>query len=271
MNWRSFFRKYIRIISINELFALSGQVAYYIILSFFPFVIFLLTLVGFLNISNAEFFGSFKFLLPTETFQMVETIVNEVFSVRSSPALLVLSMIGALWASLNGINALMRGAGKAYGLQETWSFFRLKLSALLFFVIVALAIVGSFLVLIFGQKLTIFFVYLLGPDNIFPLIWQNLRLLIQFIFLIMIFILLNIIATHNKYPIRSYFTGSLFSAGGWIIISLAFAYYVNHFNSYTLAYGSIAGIILLLLWLYWSCVILLLGSALNATFIDRAN
>ena len=76
-------------------------------------------------------------------------------------------------------------------------------------------------------------------------------------------------ASNYKYSIKMIFPGSLFSAAGWIIISLAFSYYVKHFNNYTMIYGSIGGIIVLLLWLYWSTGILLLGSALNAVLISE--
>lgn len=267
MEWRIFFLKYWEIVNKNELMALGGQVTYYMILSFFPLIIVVLTLISSLDMSNDQFFNSLKFLLPKETAALVKSIVDEIFSTRSSPALLSFGMLGAFWASLNGINALMHGVVKAYGMQESRSFFHLKYTALVLLVIIVLAIIFSFVILVVGDTLANVLMNAIGPDSFFTYIWQELRLLIQFLFLTATFIFLNRNATKHVYSLKRYFPGSLLSAAGWVILSLAFSYYVNHFNNYTLAYGSLAGVMLLLLWLYWICEILLLGCAMNAALI----
>ncbi len=74
MNWRQFFIKYWELVNKNELMALGGQVTYYMILSFFPLLLFFLTLAGYANISSEQFFEDFKYLLPEETYLMVESM-----------------------------------------------------------------------------------------------------------------------------------------------------------------------------------------------------
>lgn len=268
MKWRTFFLNYWEIVNKNELMALGGQVTYYMILSFFPLIILVLTVISSLDMTNDQFFDSFKFLLPEETYMMVKSIVDEIFSTRSSPALLSFGMLGAFWASLNGINALIRGVVKAYGIPESRSFFHLKYAALIFLVVIVLAIIFSFIILVIGDNLADALLKYFGTNSLFTYLWQDLRLLIQFLFLTATFTFLNRIATKHVYPIKRYFPGSLLAAAGWVILSLAFSYYVNHFNNYTLTYGSLAGIMLLLLWLYWICEILLLGCAMNAALIE---
>lgn len=263
---KKFIRQYWELVNRIELMALGGQVTYYMILSFFPLLILLLTLIGYANLSSEQFFNDLKYLLPEETYLLVESIVYEIFAKRS-PTLLSVGMVGTVWAALNGINALMRGIVKAYGLTEERSFWKLKLTAILFLIMIMTAILVSVPILFWGESLGSTLFQSLGATIIFPYLWQKLRLLIEFLILIATFIILNAMATHARYSFRSVLPGSLFAATGWVVISLAFSFYVKNFNNFSVTYGSIGGIMVLLLWLYWSAEILLLGSALNAVLI----
>jgi len=266
MNNYKFLKYFWDILKKNELMALGGQVSYYLILSFFPLLIFLLTLISYLNLSSEQFFEDWKYFVPEESYYLVESIIYEVFSQRS-PTLLSLSMLGTVWASLNGINALMRGIVKAYGLTEKRNYICLKLTAILFLIIITLTILFSIPVFFLGENLSNQIFSLLGAANNFSYYWQKIRLVLQFCLLILVFIILNRMATRSIYSIKTILPGSLFASFGWVIISIAFSYYFDKFSKFSLTYGSLTGIIILLIWLYWSIEILLLGCALNAALI----
>lgn len=267
MNWRRFSLRYWELVNQCELMALGGQVTYYMILSFFPLLIFILTLTAYADISSEHLFEDLKYLLPEETYLMVEGIIYEIFSKRS-PTLLSFGMLAAIWASLNGIDALMRGIVKAYGLIEKRSFFGLKLTAVAFLLIIVSAVAVSFFTLFLGETLGQALLNTLGASSLFPFLWQKLRLFIQFLLLVITFIILNRMATNSQYTSKMVLPGSLVAAAGWVLISLAFSYYVRHFSNFSVIYGSIGGVMILLLWLYWSTEILLLGCALNAVLIE---
>ncbi len=252
----------------NELMALGGQVTYYLILSFFPFLIVLMTFAGFFAFNTLEILQSLHYLLPESTYAMTERIIVEILDSRSL-TLLSFGMLGALWASLNGINAMIRGIVKAYGLKETRSFWGLHLTALVFLVIIALAVFLSLSTVVLGEWLGSRFYDLFGANGLFIYLWSQFRLVIQFLILILIFMILNHMATSLRYSLVTHIPGSLFAAAGWVLISLSFSYYVQHINNYTVVYGSIGGVIVLLLWLNWSSNIFLLGSAINAVLISR--
>ncbi len=271
LNWHEFFPKYWELVNKNELMALGGQVAYYMILSFFPLLAFFLTLAGYANLDSEQIFEDVRYLLPEETYHLIEGIIYETFS-KQSLTLLSFGMLGTLWASLNGINALMRGIVKAYGLNEKRTFLNLKLTAVLFLLIITVTVFIFFIILLFGEKIGTSLFEVLGAASFFPLLWHKLKLIIQFVLLILTFIILNLMATHSIYEprivsSRMVLPGSLFAATGWVVISLAFTYYFKHFTNFSLIYGSIGGVMIFLLWLYWSCEILLLGCALNAVLI----
>ena len=248
--------------------AVGGQVSFYIILSFFPLLIFLLTLAAYFNLTVHELLRDLPYLVPDESYTMIDRVLSEVVSSRN-PTLLSLGMLGAFWASLNGINALMRGISKAYHLKETRSFIHQKLTAVFFLVILFSAMILSFTILVFGEKLGIILFRFFEAGSLFPIIWDKLRLIIQFCFLVLTFLILNQMATNRKYSVRHMFPGSLIAAAGWVLISVAFSFYVRHFSNYTVTYGSIGGIIIFLLWIYWSSAIFLLSCTFNAVLIER--
>ncbi|HHV65814.1 MAG TPA: YihY/virulence factor BrkB family protein [Peptococcaceae bacterium] len=247
--------------------ALGGQVTYYMILSFFPLLIFLLTLMSYVNLSSEHLFADLKYLLPEETYLLVEGIIYEVFAKRS-PTLLSFGMLGAVWASLNGINALMRGIVKAYGLTEERPFWKVKLTVFAFLFVVTITFILSIIILFWSESLSNHLFQIFGIYSLFPYLWPKFRLLIQFVLLILTFIILNQMATAARLTIRTVLPGSLLAAGGWIVLSLAFSYYVKHFNNFSVTYGSIGGVIILLLWLYWSTEVLLLSCALNTLLFE---
>ncbi|NLI90875.1 MAG: YihY/virulence factor BrkB family protein [Peptococcaceae bacterium] len=268
MDWRKFFIRFWELVNNNELMAVGGQVTYYMILSFFPLLIFVLTLAGYANLSSEQVFEEFKYLIPNETYLLVESIIYEIFTTRS-PTLLSIGMLGAAWASLNGIHALLRGMVKAYGIKENRSFFRQKFISVTLLIIFVVTLLGSFSLLFLGEMFGDWLFHIMGAASIFQGFWHVIRLLIQFILLVITFIIINRMATGPLYTIRKVFPGSLFTAIGWVLISLGFTFYFKHFNSYTVTYGSIGGVMVLLLWLYWSIVILLLGCVLNAVLISK--
>jgi len=268
LSLRRFILRFWELITKNELMAVGGQVAYYIILSFFPLLIFLLTLASYFNLTIHQLLEDLSYLIPGESYSVIDKVLTEVLSNRS-PTLLSLGMLGAFWASLNGINAMMRGIGKAYQITETRSFIRLKLTAILFLIIIFIAMILSFTFLVFGEKLGSLLFQFFEAGSLFPYIWEKLRLLIQFCFLVLAFVILNQMATRAKYSTWLMFPGSLIAATGWIVISLAFSFYVRYFSNYSVTYGSIGGIIILILWIYWSCAIFLLSCAFNAVLIER--
>lgn len=248
---------------------MGGQVTYYMILSFFPLLIFFLTLLGYANISSERFFQDLKYLLPEETYLMVESIIYEIFALRS-PTLLSFGMLGAVWASLNGITALIRGIVKAYGLTEERSYLRLKLTSIAALGIITIAIIASFSLLFIGERIGNTIFENLGETGLFSFFWHKIRLLIQFLLLVITCLILNRMATSSRFSLKMLLPGSILAVSAWIVLSLAFSYYLGHFNNFSVTYGSIAGVIILLLWLYWSIEVLLLGCALNAVIIDAA-
>ncbi|NLO98194.1 MAG: YihY/virulence factor BrkB family protein [Peptococcaceae bacterium] len=259
MKWRQFIEDYWELVKKNELMALGGQVSYYLLLSLFPLLIFFFTIAGFADLSSEKIFSELKYLIPVEALQIVENIVYEIFSAHS-PTLLSFGMLGTVWASMNGIKALLRGMRKAYGILEKQGFFRLILSSLIVLFTITITLI-----------ITLIITLLIHIGEYFSFLRAILALIVLYLFLVFATVIFNRLATNTKYALHLILPGSLFSSAGWLLLSFGFSLYFRFFNTYSLVYGSLAGIIILLLWLYWSCEILLLGCALNSVLIKNYN
>ncbi len=111
----------------------------------------------------------------------------------------------------------------------------------------------------------------LGFSQLFDILWGGLRFLVSPLVLITIFIGVYYLAPNLKIKCTSAFPGAIFATLGWILISLAFSFYVSNFANYSATYGSIGGIIVLMVWFYLTGIILLVGGEINALMNNRLN
>lgn len=244
--------------------ALGAQLTYYFILSFFPFLIFVVSLMSFVRLSGDSVVAELIRLLPEETGEAIQRILLEVTN-NSRGTLLSIGMIATLWSASNGVNAVIKGVNKAYDVEENRPFWKVRAISLGATVVLALAILLAIVLLIFGEVIGEFLFNWLDSPVGFGLIWGTLKYVFPIAFMIVVFSLLYWIVPNRKIRFKAAVPGALFATFGWIASSLLFQFYINNFGNYSKTYGSIGGIIILLIWLYISSNIIILGGELNAT------
>lgn len=173
-------------------------------------------------------------------------------------------MLATIWAASNGVSAFIRGINKAYDQKESRSFWRIKAMSIVFTLALAIVLVFSFFMLVLGEMLWKFIFSYFGLPEIFRNIWTLIRHLIPLFTMFLVFVAAYVYIPNRPMTLKETIPGALFSTFGFITISLIFSYYVNNFGLYANTYGSIAGVIILLIWLYWSSIIIILGSEINA-------
>lgn len=248
----------------DEVTALAAQLTYYFILAFFPFLVFVLTLAGFTPVTDNQILSKLTGMLPESSYNMLTEIINEVLSKRSE-TLLSIGMIATLWISSNGLYALIRGLNKAFDSKETRPFWKLRGLAVLYTTGLAITIILSFAAIIFGRTIGMYLFNIAGFSVFFKPVWNIVRYLLSLLTILIILGTLYYILPNKKLSFGQILPGAIFSTLAWIIISFIFSCYINNFSNYSNIYGSIGGIIVLLIWLYWTSIILILGGEINAT------
>lgn len=247
----------------DDLAGMSAQITYYLILSFFPFLLFLINLLSFTPLSGELLFSNFDNFLPSESSDLIKNIVLETVQAKSR-ILLIVSMIGSLWVASKGIAAIMKGLNRAYDIKEDRGFIKMRLTAIFSTVGVTILIILSFIMIVFGKTLGIYLFELIGAKNIFNMVWSVLRYCFALIIMFIAFSLIYKYVPNRKLKFSNIKIGTIFATIGWVVISLLFSFYVNNFGSYEKIYGSLGGAIALIIWLNISALIILVGGELNA-------
>ncbi|MDW8800101.1 YihY/virulence factor BrkB family protein [Clostridium sp. A1-XYC3] len=253
----------------DDVLALASQLAYSLIFSFFPFLTFLMTLVGYSPISSGEVLVGLNKILPTNVLELVHNTVVEVVDGRNSH-LLSLSLLATIWSASSGFNAVIKGLNKAYDESEDRSVFKVQFIAIMCTFGVTFIVILTMILLVFGQILGVYLAKQFGYSFMFQRFWNIVRYTVMFLTTIFIFAALYHYTPSRRLTWKEVMPGAVFSAIGLVGVSVGFAYYVNNFGNYSKVYGSIGAVIILLTWLFFLSVMIIMGGELNATLaFDR--
>ncbi|WP_159446267.1 YihY/virulence factor BrkB family protein [Desulfonispora thiosulfatigenes] len=252
----------------DKVSSIGSQLTYYLVLSIFPFIIFLLNIVKFTPLASADILNSLTRVLPTATQEMILAIINEIVS-SSSNTLLSVSAIVGLWTSSTGISQVIRAVNEAYDAKEGRGFLRLRLVSLFFTFSLIVLIILVFVFLVFGEIIARGVLNYFNEAELFQVLWPIFRISIALGFMVLGFSLLYkygpSCSKQNKLTFQDVLPGAVFVTVGWTLASMAFSFYVNNFGKYSVTYGSLGGIIVFLIWLYITSIIIVLGGEVNAT------
>lgn len=244
---------------------LAASLAYYFLLAIFPLLIVGFAIIPYFNISASEAMDFFSEILPGEIASLFqENIISLVETPRGG--LLTVGIIGALWSASNGINAFIRSANEAFDVEETRSFITVKLISLALTACMIVAVIVAITLPIFGDVILRFINPIIGISAGTEIIFQVLRWAISIVVLTAFIMLLYRIAPNKKLPFKHIIPGSLIASLLWQIISLGFSIYVSNFGNYSATYGSLGGIIVLMIWFFLTGIILLSGALLTVLY-----
>ncbi|WP_085829512.1 YihY/virulence factor BrkB family protein [Clostridium massiliodielmoense] len=252
----------------DEIFALASQLAYSLLLSFFPFLIFLFTVASFSSLQSEGIIITLKNIIPDSAYNLVYSILNETFE-ASNVNLLSFSFIITIWIASNGFKAVIRALNKAYGEEEERSFIKIQFMGIISTVILTFLIIFSLFILVLGNIIGLKIITMLSLPISLYFIWNVLRYFVMLIFMIIIFAIVYKITPCRKLTFKDVLPGAIFATIGWIIVSLGFSFYVDNFANYSRLYGSIGAVIVLLVWLFLSSIIILIGGEINAILLNE--
>lgn len=240
----------------------SIQCAYYVILAFIPFLILLFSLIQFTSVGKDAVFFLARDLFPGNIGDFIEGIVKE--ASFKSIGTLSISVIFLVWSAGKGFFALCKGFHYIYETPKEYNYWFLKLKSIICIILFIVMIVVVLLLVTFGRTIVDFLQNkYMGLSTTINII-INLRLLWQILILFAVFWLMYIFVPNRKVKFRTQIPGAAFAAIGWYALSWAFSLYLDVFKNFSVIYGSLTSIMLLMIWVYWSMYVLLLGAEINA-------
>ncbi|MCG7336819.1 YihY/virulence factor BrkB family protein [Sporosarcina sp. ACRSM] len=248
---------------------LGSQLAFFFLLSLFPLLIFIMTLLPFLNLDQAQIFLFIRDYAPENVGILIEQTLREVLENRNG-GLLSIGVLATIWSASKGMNALTKALNRSYFTEETRSFIVARGMSVAFTIMLIAVFIVALVLPIFGEQIGVIAFSAFGMEDDFLTLWNNLRWTIPPILIFCVFTVIYWIVPDIKVRFKSALPGAVFATIGWIVTSLGFSFYVSSFANYSKTYGSIGTIIVLMMWLYFSAIILMLGGQLNAVMTERA-
>jgi membrane protein len=259
--------------SIKEFFAddmttYAAALAYQTLFSIFPFIIFLVSLLGFLHLP--QFFDWLRQQAQNFVPQQAMDQVNQVIDNLQQPqsGLLSLGAITALWVASAAVRALMNSLNVAYDVKETRAAWKLYPLSLLYTLGLAALLVIAAALLLMGPQAMQWIAQQVGFEQLFVTLWKWLRWPVSILLLIVVSAVIYYVCPNVTQKFRFITPGAVLAILVWILASVGFSYYVSNFADYGAMYGSIGTIIILLLYFYISAAVLLFGAEVNSV-IER--
>ena len=261
---RNFFKK----VSNDFVAAYSAQAAFFIILSFFPFIMLLLTLLHYLPISESSVVMMLSQFLPSTIKVFVTDVISELYS-KASTTILSVTAITALWSAARGFLSIIRGLNGVYRIKETRNYFLVRLVASIYTLAFIVIILISLFILVFGNKLFYYIQSRFPVFSDFALGVISFRTIIGFCILLLFFLMMYIIIPNRKTRVIRELPGAIISAAGWILFSYAYSFYIDNMSNFSYMYGSLTAIVLCMLWLYFCMYIMFVGAEINVVLQNK--
>ena len=259
------FNMFLKISGEDHISEYSAQCSYYTILSFIPFVILLITLIQYTNIQQQTLFDAISKIIPSSMNEFVIGIVREVYS--KSIGTISVSIIFTLWSAGKGLFALTKGLHSVYntGEDSEKSVIYLRIMALIETVIFIVLIMLGMVLLVFGNSLKSLMQQHFGALENFSTFSQVVTELGFILATFIIFLFLYRFMPKHKVTFKSQIPGAIFGALALNIISFVFSKYLDIFKGFSITYGSLTTLMLIMMWTYSCFYSLFLGAELNKT------
>lgn len=258
-------RRVVREVGEDDCAGQAAQLAYAFLFSLFPLLLVLVTLVGYLPIPDLEgrIMTTLGRMLPERALSLVQETIRTMATERRG-GLLSLGAVVALWSGSAGFRAIMSALNRAYDVEEGrpwWTVYGLSVLATLG---VSVLMVTAFALLILGPQIGRAIAALVGLGDVFDAVWNVARWPAALVLLALALAVIYDVAPDVEQDWKWVTPGSALAVLAWVGASAAFSYYVQNFGSYDKTYGSLGAVIVLLLWLYLTGFMLLLGGEVNA-------
>lgn len=250
-------------ISNDNISAYSAQCAYYTILSFIPFLILLITLIQYTSIEQQTLFNAISKIIPSSMNEFVLGIVKEVYS--KSIGTISISIIFTLWSAGKGLFALIKGFHLVYDINDkkSNSAIYLKLMSIIQTAVFIVLITLGLVVLVFGDSIISIIKNYFGLFENFSILTIILRKVIFIFITFSIFLIVYKFMPKHKVSFKSQIPGAIFGAFTLNMISFIFSKYLDIFKGFSITYGSLTTLILVMMWTYACFYIIFLGAELN--------
>lgn len=248
--------------------AYAAMSAFFFVLSLIPIILLLLTLVQYTPLTKVDVMSAVANVVPDSITPAILAIVNQVYN--QSAAVIPITVLVAMWSAGRGVLAMTAGLNCIYKSHETRNYIFLRIRATFYTVSFLVVIVVTLVVLGFGNSISLFVEEHIPIASHVTQFMIEIRTITIFFGLIVFSLCIYKFLPNRKDRLFAQLPGAVFTAAGWLLTSFFVSKYMEIFKGFEDMYGSLTTIVLIMLWLYFSMYIMLLGGKVNVYFQEKS-
>lgn len=265
----------IRSIIKNDFFGMAAEMGFMLVVGIFPFMLFLMAVFGWMG--NKSYMDPIlkvlSNIMPLQAMDLLVTVLNQTMIFGHGKLLAWIGIITSLVLSINGVAVILKGLNRAYKVEETRSFLYTRtLSFLMVFVNIFILFL-TINIIIFGKVIVMFLVGNFGMSKTVAYTILTLRWPVAFLALYLLaflsYYILPDLKGNESFKRKSALPGTAFFTTFWLVGSWAFSLYVNNLCTYNIVFGTIGAFFILMIWLYYTSILLLIGGEINSRVYNR--
>ena len=246
-----------------------------LVVGIFPFMLFLMAIFGWMG--NRSYLDSIlrvlSNIMPNQAMNLLKSVLEETMIFNHGTLIAVVGIITALVLSTNGVAVVLKGLNRAYKVEETRSFIYTRILSFLMVFVNVLVLFLTINVIIFGKIIIMFLVAHFNMSKGIAITILTLRWPISFLALYLMsflsYYILPDLRGNEAFKRKSALPGTIFFTTFWLVGSWGFSVYVNNLSTYNLVYGTIGAFFILMLWLYYTSILLLIGGEINSRVYNQ--
>ena len=271
----NFLKKTILSIIENDFSGMAAEMSYMLVIGIFPFLLFLMSLFNLLgkNYYMTPLFLFMEKIMPADTLSMIHAVLDQVLAFASGKSVAFFAILITLFMTINALAVIIKGMNRAYKVEETRAFLYTRFLSLVMVIVNTLILTLSVNLIIFGKIIIrILSAYTSLPSDVASLIlfvrWP-IAFCALFVMAFLHYYILPDVSWSDELKCKSAIPGSIFFCVIWLIASGGFSVYVNRLHTYNFVYGSIAAFAMLMVWFYFTSMLILIGGEINSQMHDK--
>ena len=253
---------FVRKVKFDHVSSFAGHAALFLLMSIFPMAMFCISIFSYLPIDIGRLTQYLLTIIPEGSLPLVNQILAEAYA-GSTTIMTSFTMLVMLFCASKGVYAVIIGMNAVYGIRETRGTMLLYALAAAYVVIFFAAIGLMMILIVLGDNIFNWLLQFVPGMVAFDRLFRYGKYLCMLVFLLVFFLLVYMNVPDRRSKIRYEFFGALFSTVAWLAYSWAFSYYISNFANYSVTYGSLATVVIFILWLYGTMNIVFVGAEIN--------
>jgi len=254
---------------------MAAEMGFMLMLGIFPAMLFLMAVFGWMG--NKSFMNPvllfLSSIIPADSMELIRTVLNEVMIFSKGGTMAVVGIVVTLFLTSNAVAVVLKGLNRAYKVEETRSFIYTRLLSIIMVFVNTFMLFLSINLIVFGKVIITFLVNYVGISHAFALTLLTLRWPVSFLALYLMalinYYILPDFKGNENLKRKSTLPGTLFFCIFWLVGSGGFSIYVNNLHTYNIVYGAIGAFAMLMMWLYYTSILLLIGGEINSQMYNK--